>query len=51
VAARAPPVPPRAIPPRHNNRPGVLFIDGHVESVGYTQVMGNDKDMWGHSGL
>ena len=51
VSGWAPNVFPWCIAPRHNNRPGVLFIDGHVESVGYTQVMGNDKDMWGHSGL
>jgi prepilin-type N-terminal cleavage/methylation domain-containing protein/prepilin-type processing-associated H-X9-DG protein len=42
---------PWCIAPRHNKRPGVLFIDAHVESVGYTQVLANDNDMWGHSSL
>jgi prepilin-type N-terminal cleavage/methylation domain-containing protein/prepilin-type processing-associated H-X9-DG protein len=42
---------PWCISPRHNRRPGVLFIDAHVESVGYTQLLDNDDDMWGHSSL
>jgi prepilin-type N-terminal cleavage/methylation domain-containing protein/prepilin-type processing-associated H-X9-DG protein len=42
---------PWCISPRHSKRPGVLFIDAHVEAVGYTQLLNNDDDMWGHSSL
>ncbi len=51
VSTWAPNVFPWCIATRHNRRPGVLFIDAHVEAVGYTQIMDNDGDMWGHSSL
>jgi prepilin-type processing-associated H-X9-DG protein len=47
----APNIYPYCISLRHNNRVGVLFLDAHVEAVGYSQVRGNANDMWGHSGL
>ncbi|MCK5804178.1 MAG: prepilin-type N-terminal cleavage/methylation domain-containing protein [Lentisphaeria bacterium] len=47
----APNVHPYCISPRHNNRVGVLFLDAHVEPTGYSQVLGNANDMWGHNGL
>jgi hypothetical protein len=47
----APNVFPWCISTRHGKREGVLFIDAHVESVGYTQLLTNQDDMWGHSSL
>jgi len=42
---------PNCLSTRHNSRNNVLFADGHVEAVNHAQLTGNDKDMWGHSGL
>jgi len=51
VSTWAPNTYPWCIAPRHNKRPGVLFIDAHVEAIGYAQLLDNANDMWGHSSL
>jgi prepilin-type N-terminal cleavage/methylation domain-containing protein/prepilin-type processing-associated H-X9-DG protein len=34
---------------RHNEKVNVLFEDGHVEPVGYQDVVNNTRDIWGHN--
>ena len=51
ISTWAPNTFPWCISTRHSRRVNTLFVDAHVEAVGYTQVMDNDNDMWGHSSL
>jgi prepilin-type N-terminal cleavage/methylation domain-containing protein/prepilin-type processing-associated H-X9-DG protein len=34
---------------RHNNKPNILFADGHAEGVARDDILDNIRDIWGHN--